>query len=190
MGDLFGYAPRVTRNGSWVFVGDGRYNATTLALEPAAGFPHSAGQFVDFKPDATGNRWVIWLYDRLDNLPGASTYFLADMSAVPTFTVGKASPTELSWDPSPTSLRYDVIRGSIANLAIAGSTVNLGAVSCLEDDSPDSHTRGYGDPADPAPGQAFFFLYRGSVGASAAAGSYGQGTGGKERLAGSGACNP
>ena len=51
------------------------------------------------------------------------------------------------------------------------------------------HAR-YGDPADPAPGQAFFFLYRGSVGASAAAGSYGQGTGGKERLAGSGACNP
>jgi len=190
VGDLFGYAPRVTRNGSWVFVGDGRYNATTLALEPAAGFPHSAGQFFDLQPDATGNRWVVWLYDRLDNHPGASAYFLADMSALPSFTVGKASPTELSWDPSPTSLRYDVVRGSIANLAIAGSTVSLGDVSCLEDDSPDSHTHGYGDPSDPAPGEAFFFLYRGSVGANAVAGSYGHGTGAKERLPSSGGCNP
>jgi hypothetical protein len=63
-------------------------------------------------------------------------------------------------------------------------------VSCLEDDSPDEHTKGHGDPADPAPGQAFFYLYRGSVGFDAAAGSYGQGTGGKERVTGAGGCNP
>jgi len=96
----------------------------------------------------------------------------------------------LSWDESPFSLRYDVVRGSIANLSIAGSTVNLGPVSCLEDDSPDNHTKGHGDPTNPAPGQAFFYLYRGSVGFDAAAGSYGQGTGGKERVAGAGQCNP
>jgi len=85
---------------------------------------------------------------------------------------------------------YDVVRGSIANLSIAGSTVNLGSVSCLEDDSPDAHTKGYGDPVEPAPGQAFFYLYRGSVGFAATVGTYGQGTGGKERVAGSGGCNP
>ena len=180
---------RVTRDGHWVFVGDGRYDAATSAFEPAA-FPHAAGQGFELLPDATGSRWLISVYDALDNNPRSRQVFLADMSAVPAFTVGKASPTVLSWDPSPTSLRYDVVRGSVSNLAIAGSTVSLGTVSCLEDDSPDSHTRGYGDAADPAPGQAFFFLYRGSVGGNAAAGSYGQGTGGKERVAGAGGCNP
>jgi hypothetical protein len=36
----------------------------------------------------------------------------------------------------------------------------------------------------------FFYLYRGSVGFNAATGSYGQGSGGKERVAGAGDCNP
>jgi hypothetical protein len=100
------------------------------------------------------------------------------------------SPTVVTWDPSPGSVRYDVVRGSISNLAISGSTVDLGPVVCLEDESPDNHTRGHEDDADPAPGEAFFFLYRGSVGAAAATGSYGQGTGGRERIAGAGGCNP
>ena len=42
----------------------------------------------------------------------------------------------------------------------------------------------------PRPGEAFFFLYRGSVGVAASTGSYGQGTGGRERTAGAGGCNP
>jgi hypothetical protein len=185
-----GSSTRVTQNGSWVFAGEGRYDAQSYAFEPSVVIPHSPRASFDFVPNATGSRWVTWEYERLDNHPGYSTFFLSDMNAVPAFSVSKTSPTELSWDPSPTSLRYDVIRGSVANLSVAGSTVSLGPVSCLEDDSPDSHTRGYGDPSTPAPGQAFFFLYRGSVGANAVAGSYGQGTGGRERLAGSGGCNP
>jgi hypothetical protein len=160
------YIPRVTQSGQWVFVGEGRHNV------------------------AIGSRWIVQATDIADSDPSFVSLFLADMDAVPAFVVGKASPTVLSWDPSPTSLRYDVIRGAIADLSIAGSTVNLGPVSCLEDDSPDNHTRGYGDASEPAPGEAFFFLYRGSVGFNAAAGSYGQGTGGKERVAGSGGCNP
>jgi Tol biopolymer transport system component len=176
--------PQVTRDGHYVFLRDSRYDMTNSTLEPAAGSLLSAQLY----PDASGTRWLILVYDRLDNDPAYTAYYLADMTAVPAFTVGKASPTVLSWDPSPTSLRYDVIRGSIADLSIAGSAVSLGPVSCLEDESPDSHTRGYGDSIDPAPGQAFFFLYRGSVGFAAAPGSYGQGTGGKERLPASGDC--
>ena len=178
--------PRVTRDGHYVFLLDSRYDMSTSTLEPAAGSLRPA----ELYPDATGSRWLILVYERLDNDPSYTAYYLADMSGVPAFNVGKASPTVLSWEPSPTSLRYDVIRGSVAELSLAGSTVNLGSVSCLEDDSPDSHTRGHADSMDPAPGQAFFFLYRGSVGFAPAPGSYGQGTGGKERLPSSGGCSP
>jgi hypothetical protein len=185
-----GSSPQVSQNGQWVFAGEGRYDTSTFALEPSVVIPHPPRSFFAFLPSATGHRWIISEYERLDNDPGTSRLFLADMDALPAFSVSKTSPTELSWDPSPTSMRYDVIRGSIANLSVAGSTVSLGPVSCLEDDSPDSHTRGYGDPVEPAPGQAFFYLYRGSVGFAATVGTYGQGTGGKERVAGSGGCNP
>jgi len=190
VGEFSGSSPLVSQNGQWVFAGEGRYDTSTFTLDPSVVTPHSPRSYFAFLPNATGRRWIISEYEPLDNDPGTSRFFLADMDAVPAFSVSKASPTELSWDPSPTSLRYDVIRGSISNLSNAGSMVDLGAVSCLEDDSSDSHTRGYGDPATPAPGEAFFFLYRGSVGANAAAGSYGQGTGGRDRLPGSGGCNP
>ncbi|HJQ97555.1 MAG TPA: hypothetical protein VJ826_04520 [Candidatus Polarisedimenticolaceae bacterium] len=188
----------VTADGQWVFV-DGasspaRFHVATGSDEYIGGLRRALSAPETVLPDATGSHWVMTQYNPHPFWPpyelSNRTVFVADLDAVPAFTVGKASPTVLSWDPSPFSLRYDVVRGSIANLSIVGSTVNLGPVSCLEDDSPDSHTRGYGDPTDPAPGQAFFFLYRGSVGANAAAGSYGQGTGARERVAGAGGCNP
>jgi Tol biopolymer transport system component len=180
--------PMVTQDAQWVFSEWQRYHV-----------PSGPSEFVrGGLPDATGARWVSEESDLtispspdFDVTTGSkTTLWLADLNALPAFVVGKTSPTELTWDASPFSLRYDVVRGSIANLSIAGSTVNLGPVSCLEDDSPDNHTKGYGDPVQPAPGQAFFYLYRGSVGFDAAVGSYGQGSGGKERIAGTGGCNP
>jgi hypothetical protein len=172
------FAPIVTQNGQWVFGGSQRFHVASGVSEYIRGG----------LPDATGTRWLIPEFAGFTQ--GKTTLFLADVNAVPAFVVDKASPTVLSWDPSPFSLRHDVVRGSIANLSIAGSTVNLGPVSCLEDDSPDEHTRGHADPVSPAPGEAFFYLYRGSVGFNAAAGSYGQGTGARERVAGTGGCNP
>jgi hypothetical protein len=68
--------------------------------------------------------------------------------------------------------------------------VNLGPVSCLEDNCRDNDTNGHGDPVDPAPGQAFFYMYRDTPNFDAPAGSHGQGTGGLERVAGPGGCNP
>jgi len=181
--------PSVTADGQWVFAdtGDsaGRFNVASGIYDYVGGLRRALSTLSTVLPDATGSRWLMTQY----NDPNV-TILIADLNAVPAFVVGKPSPTVLSWDPSPFSLEYDVVRGSIANLSSAGSTVNLGPVSCLEDDSPDDHTKGHGDPADPAPGQAFFYLYRGSVGFDAAAGSYGQGTGGKERVTGAGGCNP
>ena len=58
-------------------------------------------------------------------------------------------------------IRYDVIRGDVANLSILGSTVNLGPVTCLEDDAPDNHTRGFEDATQPSPGQVFFHMHCG-----------------------------
>ena len=104
--------------------------------------------------------------------------------------MGKAAPTPLSWDPDPQSVRYDVVRGDVASLAMAGSTVDLGSVTCVEDDSPDNATFGYEDALQPNPGQCFFYLYRGTTGVPPVTGSWGQGTGARERVAGSGGCGP
>jgi hypothetical protein len=186
----------VTADGQWVFLdgkgSPGRFHVASGSEEYIGGLRGALSAPETVLPDATGSHWLMTQYT--DRYPyydyHVDKVFVADLDAVPAFVVGKPSPTVLSWDPSPFSLRYDVVRGSIANLSIAGSTVNLGAVSCLEDDSPDNHTKGHGDPVNPAPGQAFFYLYRGSAGFDAAAGSYGQGTGGQERIAGAGGCNP
>jgi len=71
---------------------------------------------------------------------------------------------------------------------VSGSSVDLGTVACVANDSPVNSTENSDDGATPAPGQVFFYVYRGSQGLSAGPGSYGQGSGGKERLASSGDC--
>lgn len=105
--------------------------------------------------------------------------------------VGRALPTVLDWDHESGSLRYDVIRGDVAQLAFGPvGTITLGSVTCLEDDSPDATTAGFGDPALPAPGSAHFYLQRGSAGLSLGPGSWGQGSNGGERIATAGGCGP
>jgi len=97
----------------------------------------------------------------------------------------------LEWDADPRAVRYDAIRGDVANLQPgAGGTVDLGAVVCLENDSGDTNTLGFEDTVQPTPGQVFFFTYRGSQGVAAGPGSYGQGSGGGERVAAGGDCSP
>jgi Tol biopolymer transport system component len=184
------FETRISRDGQWVFTRDRRIAVDTGVAEPTAGFLHAASFVYQTVPNATGTAWAFNGRDVIDRSPNDLSLYRASTTIAPTIEVGKVSPTVVTWDPSPGSLRYDVVRGSIANLSVAGSTVDLGIVSCLEDDSPDNHTRGSEDALDPAPGEALFFLYRGSVGFNAAAGSYGQGTGGRERVAGAGACNP
>jgi hypothetical protein len=118
-----------------------------------------------------------------------SEIWIADFTQTARVYVGKDAPTLLSWDPDPRAVRYDVIRGDIAELGDGdGGTVDLGDVICLEDNSPDAHTTGFEDAPQPAPGQAFFFLHRGTQGLADGPGSWGQGTGARERVVASGSC--
>ena len=113
---------------------------------------------------------------------------MIDRRALPGLAVTKASPTVVSWDVASGPATYDVIRGDVASLSLSGGTVDLGAVVCVENDSPDAHTLGNQDPDTPSPGQAFFYVTRGSAGRSAGPGSYGTGSGGGERTPSGGGC--
>lgn len=124
----------------------------------------------------------------LGNPDGLSEVWAIDRDAVPEFTVSKDSPTVLKWSVESGPVRYDAIRGDVASLRFLGGEVDLGAVVCLENDSPDTETVGFGDSEEPLPGQVFFFLYRGSQGLSAGPGSYGTSRDALERVAGAGDC--
>lgn len=111
--------------------------------------------------------------------------WLVDREAPASIVVGKEAPTLVSWPVVPSALRYDVIRGAVDELAPGG---DLGATVCVENDSADNDTLGSEDPEQPAPGSAFFYLYRGSAGLLAGSGSYGQSSAGEERLPSFGDC--
>ena len=98
------------------------------------------------------------------------------------------SSTPVAWDVEPGFVRYDVIRGDVASLQHrADSTVDLGPVVCLGDDMPDDRITG-ADALQPAAGQVLFYLHRGTQGLLDGPGSYGQGSGGLERVPASGDC--
>jgi Tol biopolymer transport system component len=207
--------PRISSNGAWVYFFSSaplvegtpdhlidfyRVSADTGIIERAGGLPDPRSRltFQDFlrrnvnlAVDADGDRAVfLGAGDATDeNADFSSELWLVDFSTPAAIRASKTTPTVVSWEPEPGPRHYDVIRGDVASLALgAGNTVDLGAVVCLEDDSPDAHTVGDEDLVEPSPGQAFFFVYRGSQGAGP--GSWGQGTGGRERVAGTGSCAP
>ena len=60
----------------------------------------------------------------------------------------------------------------------------------MENDSGDTTTANYEDQDTPGVGQAFFYASRGSMGINAGPGSYGTGSNGSERVAGTGGCAP
>ena len=192
--DIYGN-PRISRDGAWVTFGRqnglARVSVATGAVQRVSGFEHGnsfASSYLDV--DSGANHTVFIGEDVIDRSPSTNSIFLADQTIKPQFVVGKSTPTLLTWDPDPDALRYDVIRGDLAQLAIVTGAVNLGPVVCLEDDSPDNQTLGNEDTSQPTPGQAFFYLYRGTTGIPPVTGSWGQGTGARERVAGVGSCNP
>ena len=69
-------------------------------------------------------------------------------------------------------------------------TVDLGTVLCIENDSPDADTIGSEDSEAPDPGQAFFYVYRGTQGLLDGPGTYGSSSDCRERTAGGGDCAP
>ncbi len=208
--------PRITRDGAWIYFTSSapffetnpndRYEPYRVSVASGVvervGGTLGCGSSIDagssrypngVSPDGTGTRAVFagmgdW---ESENPDLSDEVYLVDHSARATIEVGKSAPTLLSWAPEPKPRRYDIIRGDVANLSLGGgSTVQLGPVVCLEDDSPDSDTRGNEDAVQPSQGHVFFYLYRGTQGLSDGPGSWGQGSAGKERIAGAGSCSP
>jgi|GEM_PF-962760 len=199
----------LTGNGNWIYFSasspiaefDPDYSHNLYRVPATSGAIERIGAFTPSqifyphqpRPDMTGNHVV---FDCVDNTTNknpdmSNEVFLIDLSTRPQIVVGKPAPTLVSWDPEAGPMRYDVVRGNVQNLAPGGgSTVTLGPVTCLEDDSPDADTAGFEDVAQPAAGQAFFYIYRGSRGLNFGAGSYGQSSSGLERIPASGDCSP
>jgi Tol biopolymer transport system component len=167
-----------------------RLNVSSGAIERAGALRAGSGSAPALSAD--GSRAVFsGLGDLTEQNPDLlNELFWIDRSADSSIRVSRALPTVVSWDIESGPLRYDVVRGNVQNLALSGVDVTLGPVVCLEDDSPDASTSGFGDAAVPAAGQSFFFLYRGSQGLNFGPGSWGTGSQGAERLAGSGSCSP
>ncbi len=122
------------------------------------------------------------------NPTGKTDTYLVDRARPATIEVGKAAPTVVAWTADARYRRYDVVRGDVAQLQESGGAVDLGTLVCVEDDSPDVDTAGDEDPDVPAPGQAFFYLFRGTQGVAAGPDGYGFGSSGLERVAGGGDC--
>src|SRR5262249_28800451 len=98
------------------------------------------------------------------------------------------SATTVSWAPRAGAFDYDVCRGNLAALATAAGTIDLGPLACIDAATPIPDTVGFEDSAVPSSGSRFFYLVRPRDGLTPP--SYGQGSGGRERLPGAGDCAP
>ncbi len=126
-----------------------------------------------------------------DNPDALPEVWVIDRRTPASIRIGKAAPTLVSWPVVSGPLRYDIIRGDVAELARdGGAGTDLGAVVCLENDSPDNDTLGFEDAEQPGVGDAFFYLYRGTQGLDDGPGSYGTASTGGERLPATGGCAP
>jgi hypothetical protein len=79
---------------------------------------------------------------------------------------------------------YDIIRGDLGLVSEGASTINLGAVTCVEDNSPDLLFSETG--VTPPVGSTYFYLMRNQD--PNVKGSYGRSTAGKTRVPASGNC--
>jgi Tol biopolymer transport system component len=177
-----------------------RVAVDTGTIERAGGFRdvRSAAYHVDMSLATAGDgSFAVFQghmnpVDQNPDLTVTDEMWFVDFSTPAKIYPSKETPTVVTWDVEPSPLRYDVIRGDLADLQLGpgGIAVDLGPVICLEDDSPDATTLGFEDLVEPSPGEAFFFLYRGSQGIDDGPGSWGRGTGDAERIAGAGSCLP
>jgi hypothetical protein len=207
--------PRISAGGAWVYFKssapffernpDGVYDA--YRVPATGGAVERAGALRSKGADLGIGSWRTYVHQLVVDADGNTAAFtgpgdwagtnpdadvelyLVDQAALANLYVSQDSPTVVSWDAEPRYLRYDVVRGDVADLSFgAGDTVDLSLSVCLVDDLPDIATAGHEDPTDPSPGQAFFYLRRGSQGMDVAPQSWGEGTGGKERV--NAACGP
>ena len=197
-------APALDRSGSWVYFStsapifeDDPDRPSELYRIPAAGGPiERVGALTagSFSASTLGSSDAVAFLEGLGDPTGGNAdqlpeLWLIDRDTSPVISVSAVAPTVVSWPVPSGPKRFDVIRGDVAQLALLPDlSVDLGAVACLENDSPDTDTEVAPDTLEPLPGQVLFYLYRGSQGILDGPGSYGLGTAGGERSA-SGDCS-
>ena len=101
---------------------------------------------------------------------------------------GAAGADEISWSPVPAGRPVDVARGLVSQISWDDENVFLGSLTCVGDDVPAGAP--IVDPASPPPGDAFFYVLRDDDPDPLRTGSWGRGSGNRERLASTGSCTP
>ena len=121
-----------------------------------------------------------------DEEDGTISIFL-NQSLDPVLSITQvAGGTQVSWPPMFEAASYDVIRGDRAQVTQSATQILLGAVTCVENDSPNSDTVGNEDNVTPPLGTTYFYLFRTQD--ALVHGSYGRSPLGKVRVATSGDC--
>ncbi|HXV75332.1 MAG TPA: hypothetical protein VD788_03370 [Candidatus Polarisedimenticolaceae bacterium] len=207
--------PRISKDGNWIYFNSSvpffdenpqrrhepyRYEIASGTIERVGGIRRGptdlACSLVDpdcnMAVDGTGRRAV---FTAAGDWAGAnpdygSELYLVDQQRGSRIEAGKSAPSVVTWDADPRYVRYDIVRGDLANVGYDDGTIALGPVTCLEQVSPDTDTRGFEDELQPAPGQVLVYVYRGTQGTGAAVGDWGVGTGGFTRVPGTGSCGP
>lgn len=86
----------------------------------------------------------------------------------------RLSATQLTWGPPGGAMSYDIVRGDLGLLRVSGGDFQQATAECLAQDHPGTEQPHL---ADPAPGQGFWFLVRGT---HCVQGSYGTAAGNGE----------
>jgi len=95
---------------------------------------------------------------------------------------GAEGGTVFSWSPVRDATLYDLARGNLSEIVAAYEQVDLGHLVCIADDLTVTDSSAFPDPQIPAPGEAFFYLFRDN-GVDAAAGTFGTDGDGHPRVA-------
>jgi hypothetical protein len=128
--------------------GSGRFGAPIyLGVGNTPRYINTADYNGDGKPDLTTS-------DEADG----TVSILLNASQAPVLTLTQAgSTTTAAWSAMFEASSYDVIRGLVSQLTQTTTQVNLGAVTCVENDSPDTLSTETGNPAI---GIIYFYLMR------------------------------
>ena len=123
----------------------------------------------------------------LSNVDDGNVSILLNTSQTPLLNLTQVVlGTQVSWSPLFEAASYDVIRGTQSLITQTATQVNLGAVTCIENDSPNPDTVGNEDNVTPPLGTTYFYLFRTQD--PQVKGSYGRSTLNKPRVAASGDC--